>query len=376
VTPSDRAAAQSALSEGRAVYGRLDQIRGPEDAAADIMDLWGVAETAMRAMLGGSTLAGQGLVRELRQRGVLNLEQANAIASFWDARTRVDDVAYKPTLTDVGFARAGYNELSRVANEPPVVTQNASNASSTSSFAPGGAAASPGNASNGASTGASRGAGVGAAAAAASAPRTTGFSVDEPTAGTPRAATRSRTLSRPMMIGAGVILVVIIAAAAAFFMRNGNSKFNSEMSNAVDLMTTGRAEAARAAFGAIAHEYPDRAEPHVFLSRLARSDTPPDMNTARQELVTAIRLDPAYEPAQREMGIFQLADHNPSLARNFLIRAAQLNPADSAAQGYLGCALMGLNRAAEAQKFFARAGTGTWSSCVTIQPNPAAPAGP
>ena len=77
------------------------------------MDLWGAAESAMRAMLGGSTLVGQPLVRELRQRGSLNLEQANAIASFWDARSRVDDVGYKPTLTDVGYARVGYNELTR-----------------------------------------------------------------------------------------------------------------------------------------------------------------------------------------------------------------------------------------------------------------------
>src|SRR6185312_6559169 len=317
------------------------------------MDLWTVAETAMRAMLGGSTLAGQALVRELRQRGVLNLENANTIASFWDARNRSDDVAYKPTLTDVGFARAGYNELTRVANEPPTTgAPNATAGSSASTFAPGGAATGAATgAAAGAAAGAAIGASSGATAGSSTAPRTTGFSVDDPTAAQSRIPARARKISRPVMIGAGVILVIIIAAAAYFTM-GGNSKFQGEMSTAIDLMTTGRTEAARAAFGAIAHEYPDRAEPHVFLSRLARSDTPPDMNTARQELVTAIRLDPAYEPAQREMGIFQLADHNPSLARNFLIRAAQLNPADSAAQGYLGCALMGLNRAAEAQKFF------------------------
>ena len=70
-----------------------------------------------------------------------------------------------------------------------------------------------------------------------------------------------------MMIGAGVILVLIIAAAVAYFMAGTGSKFDDEMSNAISLMSTGRTEAARAAFGAIAHEYPDRAEPHVFLSR-------------------------------------------------------------------------------------------------------------
>lgn len=357
MTPADRAGAQAALSDGRAVYGRLDQIRGPEDAAADIMDLWGVAETAMRAMLGGSSLTGQALMRELRQRGVLNLEQANTIASFWDARSRAEDVAYKPTLTDVGFARAGYNELTRVANEPPAAAPSTTGAQPASTFAPGGA--------QGATS-----------AGAASPPRTTGFSGDTPAVEAAPAQAITRRFSRSMMLGAGVIVVLIIAAAVAYFMVGTGGKFDDEMSNAISLMTTGRTEAARAAFGAIAHEYPDRAEPHVFLSRLARNDTPPDMNTARQELITAIRLNPSYAPAQREMGIFLLADHNPSLARNFLIRAAQLNPADSAAVGYLGCAMMGLNRVAEAQRFFAHAGTGTWSACVTIQPNPVTPAGP
>ncbi|HEY5087638.1 MAG TPA: hypothetical protein VII66_09805 [Gemmatimonadaceae bacterium] len=182
-------------------------------------------------------------------------------------------------------------------------------------------------------------------------------------------------MSTPLLIAVGVIAVAIIAAAAAYFTL-GRSHFDSEMSSAIALMTTGRTEAARGAFGTIAHEYPDKAPPHVFLSRLARSDSPPDMNTARQELITAIRLDPSYEPAQREMGIFQLADHNPSLARNFLIRAVQLAPNDSAAQGYLGCALMGLNRPDDAQKFLSRAGTGTWSSCATVPAIPAAPITP
>jgi tetratricopeptide (TPR) repeat protein len=355
VTPSDRAAAQAALGEGRAVYGRLDQIRGPEDAAADIMELWSAAESAMRAMLGGSTLSGQALVRELRQRGALNLEQANALASFWDARSRTDDVAYHPTLTDVGFARAGYNELGRAiaetgaAGAPSATTS--SGAVPTSTFAPGGmpSAARP--------------------------------VVVPPDAAMPEPAEPARRsvsslgASKPLLISVGVIALIIIAAAAAYFTM-GHSKFDRQMADAVSLMTTGRTEAARSAFGAIAHEYPDRAQPHVFLSRLARSDSPPDMNTARQELITAIRLEPGYAPAQREMGIFQLADHNPSLARNFLIRAVQLAPNDSAAQGYLGCALMGLNRVAEAQKFLSRAGTGTWSSCATLPPTARAPITP
>lgn len=342
MTPTDRSAAQAALDQGRAVYGRLDQIRGPEDAAADIMELWASAESAMRAMLGGSTLSGQALVRELRQRGELNLEQANAMASFWDARGRAADVAYKPTLTDVGFARAGYNELGRVVAETGT-RASATVGSPTSTFAPGG---SPAVASPAASTAA-----VTADAATPAVAEPAGFGLT------------TRRPSRRIVVGVAAAALVIIAAVAAYFML-GRSRFDKEMANAIGLMTTGRTEAARAAFGTLVHEYPDKAAPHVFLSRLARTDNPPDMNTARQELITAIRIEPTYAPAQREMGVFQLADHNPSLARNFLIRAIQLAPNDSAAQGYLGCALMGLNRITEAQKFLSRAGSGTWSSCA------------
>ena len=351
MTPSDRAAARAALNEGRAVYGRLDQIRGPEDAAADIMELWSAAESAMRAMLGGSTLSGQALVRELRQRATLNLAQANAIASFWDARSRADDVAYKPTLTDVGFARAGYNELGRAVSETAMgTTTSATEAASTSTFAP-------------------------SAASLGSPPAAPIVPLVSPPIEPVRRSASWRWVSPPLLIAVGLIALVIIAATTTYF-TFGRSHFDGDMTSAVSLMTTGRTEAARAAFGAIAHEYPDKAPPHVFLSRLARNDSPPDLNTARQELITAIRLDPAYEPAQREMGVFQLADHNPSLARNFLIRAVQLAPNDSAAQGYLGCAMMGLNRVDEAQKFLTRAGSGTWSSCAAPPSTPATPIKP
>lgn len=307
----------------------------------------------MRALLGGSTLSGQDLVRELRQRGELNLEKANALASFWDAKGRVGDVAYKPTLTDVGFARVGYNELTKAVSDS-ATTPSSPAGSATSTFAPGGAAQS-------------------AARDATTPVPETVRSVSPPVAAAgaipPSAIRRSTT---GVLIGVAVVIVVIAAAIAAYIL-HGRSKFDNEMTSAISLMQTGRTEAARAAFGALAHDYPNKGAPHVFLSRLARSDTPPDMNTARQELITAIRIEPDYEPAQREMGIFQLANHDPSLARNFLIRAVQLAPNDSAAQGYLGCALMGLNRVDEAQKFIARAGTGTWSSCTPPTAPPGTP---
>lgn len=351
MTPSDQAAAQAALDAGRPIYGRLDQIRGPEDSAADIMELWVNAESAMRAMLGGSTLSGQALVRELRQRGVLSLEQANVIASFWDARNRADDVAYKPTLTDVGYARSGYNELGRAINAAPTAAVRDGNPQPTSTFAPGGTVAAPRTALPPPDT-------------------ATGAAVDA----MPRSVEKHR-FPLGALIAAGIVLVLIVAGAVGYFMF-GRSHFDDDMSSAINLMTTGRTEAAIGAFGAIAHDYPNKAGPHVFLSRLARDNNPPDLNTARQQLLTAIRLEPGYEPAQREMGIFLLATHDPALARNFLIRAVSLAPNDSAAQGYLGCALMGLNRPDEAQKFLSRAGTGTWSACSATPASPAVPATP
>ncbi|MEO8945686.1 MAG: hypothetical protein ABI338_04240 [Gemmatimonadaceae bacterium] len=349
MTPSDQSAAQAALNGARPVYGRLDQIRGPEDAAADIMELWAVAESTMRALLGGSTLSGQDLVRELRQRGVLNLEQANALASFWDARSRCADISYKPTLTDVGFARAGYNELVRIVDQVPG-SAVASGQAPVSPYAPGGART-------------------------ADRPVVPPPDIPEPVlAPVAQYAPRSRRFSLSAIAAVGSVALIIVAAIAAYF-TFGRSHFDNDMGSAINLMETGRTEAALGAFGAITHEYPDQAAPHVFLARLARQNNPPDINTARQELVTAIRLQPDYEPAQREMGVFLLATRNPSLARNFLIRAVQLAPNDSAAQGYLGCALMGMNRTADAQAFLSRAGQGTWSACAA-QPSATSPVTP
>lgn len=342
------------------MYSRLDQIRGPEDAAADIMDLWGAVEAAMRAMLGGSTLSGQALVRELRQRGILNLEQANALASFWDARARVDDVGYKPTLTDVGFARMGYNELGRAISEGPA-----------GGATPAAAAATPGE---------ERWAGPAAAgaatAAAARAPAAT--TTARPAAAPPpppadRTATTSavRRPSPGLLIGGIVLLLLVLGLAA--WLTLGRSSYDKDMAAAIDMMQSQRTEGARAAFSKIASEHPDQAEPHVFLARLARNDG--DINTARQELATAIRLEPTNGRAQREMGLLLLGQNNPDLARRFLIRAVQIDTADHAAQGYLGCTLLRLGRIEEAQRFLSRAGSGSWSACTAVPAGPAPVAG-
>ncbi len=172
------------------------------------------------------------------------------------------------------------------------------------------------------------------------------------------------------MIGLALLAVVVIGALVYFLA--GRSTYDKEMADAVSMMSGGRTEAARTAFSKITREHPDKADPHVFLSRLARDDG--DATTARQELVTAIRLDAGDEKAQREMGILLLAQNSdPDLARRFLARAVTLNMTDSAAQGYLGCALLRLNRIQEGEKFLSHAGTGVWSSCSAVPSAAAAP---
>jgi tetratricopeptide (TPR) repeat protein len=320
------------------VYARLDQIRGPEDAAADLIDLWGAAESAMRAMLGGSVLSGQALVRELRQRGLLNLDQANSLASFWDARSRVDSVNYKPTLTDVGYARAGYNQLGEAVEVTPTVQPAAVPPAATAATAPGNDARPP-------------------------AP-----SIEMPVFERKKA-DRS---SLPLWGVVGALVVVVLVAAG--YLLFGRSSYDKEMDAAITSMQSGQIETARAGFIKVAHENPARAEPHVFLARLARTDG--DLQTALRELDTAIRADPTNGQAMREMGLLLLAENNPALAVNFFIRAIKADTSDPAAKGYLGCALIKQNRIDEGEKFLARAGSGSWTSCKplassAVRPTPA-----
>ena len=60
--------ALAALKSVEPIASRLDGARSAEDRAADILELWQGTETALRALMGGSQLTGQGLIRELRQR--------------------------------------------------------------------------------------------------------------------------------------------------------------------------------------------------------------------------------------------------------------------------------------------------------------------
>ena len=60
--------------------------RGPEDLAADLIESWGAVEAALRSLVGTTVLAGQPLIREARQRQLINFDQANALAEFQAVR--------------------------------------------------------------------------------------------------------------------------------------------------------------------------------------------------------------------------------------------------------------------------------------------------
>ena len=102
---ADQQSALAALRSVEPILTKLDRSREPEDRAADILELWQGTETSLRALMGGSALSGQGLIRELRQRELISLGQAYALLEFLGARDRANRTTYKATDNDVVVAR-------------------------------------------------------------------------------------------------------------------------------------------------------------------------------------------------------------------------------------------------------------------------------
>jgi tetratricopeptide (TPR) repeat protein len=372
---------QSALAALRSVepiVSRLDGVRSVEDRAADILELWQGTETALRALMGGSQLSGQGLIRELRQRELISLGQAYALLEFLGARDRANRTTYKATENDVVVAREGYRQL-----EAGLTTAAAETAAAPYAPAPTVAppeqysrpAASPPPAAPPAQP-ASPYARPSAppppppaySAPAAVVPPVTPPPAAEPTYAAPEA---RRIPSNLWFIIALVILLLAAIGGYALFARRSSP--DKQMNEAVSAMQSGQREAARTKFSTIAREHPELSTPHIFLSRMAREEG--DLSTARREIETAIRLDPKDAVAQREMGLTTFSAGQYELARRFFVRALQYAPEDRASMGYLGCTLARLNRFDEAQNFIRRAGPGSWSTCLTAPP-PALPPGP
>ena len=359
--PGQQRTALAALDAARPIVARLDVARDPEDVAADILDAWSSCETALRAYLGGSGMGGQTLVRELRQREMLSLDQTHALLEFAAARDRANRPSYRPTGADVAAARAGFQSLEEALAGGVSPAAYAAQAGYT-------------------------GAAAGAAAASASpyapgAPRAASPRVVTPVPGVAtagEAAAEGPYADRPEARGPGRIIAAVVgvalllAAAGFFFLNRGGS--SGAMDDAIALYAQGKREAARSAFDKIARDDPSLSLPHVYLGRIAREEG--DMRSAQSELQMAVRLDPNSNVALREMGSYLLAAGNNELARKFYVRAVQAKPDDRSAQGFLGCALLRLGRTQEATTWMQRAGQGPWSACTAMPTGPMDPNAP
>lgn len=317
--------ASLALDAARPIVARLDAARDPEDVAADIIDAWNAAETALRALAGGSPAGGQALIRDLRTNQALSLEQGHALLGFLGARDRVARTEYRPTPADVQAVREGFQRLEAAVMDGGLATD-----------------------------GASLGMGSSARPTPVMAAPTTA-----PTLATPYATGETRRRRVPILpIALGLLLLAGLGFGAWWW----SQRDERAMAAGIAAYRAGRTDEARTHFTAVARSDPNRAEPHVFLARMARDEG--NLPGALAELQTAIRLDQRNALALREMGAYLYTVGRYDLARNFYIRALQVNSGDKEAQGYLGCSLLRLGRVAEAQRFLQRAGQGSWSACT------------
>ena len=258
-------AALDALNAARPIVARLDVGKNSEDLAADLIESWNAVETGLRSLVGGSALTGQMLIRELRQRQLLSLEQANALAEFHAARERAARTDYQPTANDVAAARDAFLKL-----EAGLLGESAS------TFAPG--------------------------AARATAPSTSSRATVplDATSATPAASTaavkpvRSRQPWLPVL--AVVVLLLIIGGLAWYALagRGGESKSFQE---GVTAYREGRREAAAGAFIKATKDDPNDPMPHVYLSRMAREAG--NLATSQEEAVKAVQLGPSNATALR-----------------------------------------------------------------------------
>jgi tetratricopeptide (TPR) repeat protein len=333
-TPAQRSAL-AALEVVRPTIARLESEQNSEDRAADLIEGWSAVETALRSLMGGSTLTGRALIHELRSRHVITLEQANALAEFEAARIRAERTAYEPTETDVNAAKDAFAKLETGLRAAGTATGD-------------GAFVAPSAARPVAS--ASRvDAAITAADAESRGPRSAG------------------TDWQRWMIGAAAGLVVVALGTWLYLRSTGTST----LERGVDFYRAGQREQASAAFERAAREDPKSALPHVYLSRMARDVG--NLTLARDEANRAIQIDPTNPLAMREMAAYLLTSGNYELARRFYVRALQADTSDKTAQGYLGCVLIRLGRVDEGNRWLTRAGSGNWSSCATMPPSATMP---
>lgn len=338
----ERRSARAGLDSARAAVARLDDHRGPEDLAADLIETWTAIETALRTAVGSTALSGQPLIREARQRQIISFDQANSIAEFQAVNDRVQDVAYRPNAADLAAAKTAFEKLDAGLAEEPVVEVLGNVARPTLSGAP----------INGAA----------AAGEVKSMPYVAPGTGPVKVVGPP-----SRF---PMWLLATLGVVVIAVLGVGGYLLFG-ARRSSALEQGINAYRAGQREIAVSDFSRAARDDPRSPVPHVYLARMAREVG--NATLASQELQLALQADPGNAAALREMGANLLALGNFELARRFYVRAVQADPSDKTSMGYLGCTLMRLNRAPEATSFLNRAGPGPWSNCTPVPAQGAQP---
>jgi tetratricopeptide (TPR) repeat protein len=376
MSPQNSQTALASLNGVRHVLTHFETPRSAEDLAADIIDLWVGVEASLQALLGGSSLTGQQVIRAARQGELITLEQAHALLEFLAARDRANRTSYKPTQADGEAAVEGFRALeSALTGNTPVkratptsplqavYTPRPTRPAQTQSQPPASPYAPP-------SAGGYRQPPAYARTAPAGPPTVELPPPAYATGPTGRgniehaleaAETRRRMPAIPLwvLIGVPVFLVLLFGGYLLF----GRGSSGDAITNGVDAMKAGQREKARGEFARAIKNNPNDATPHVFLARISREEG--DLGSARAQLDTALRLQPKNAIALREMGLILFSSRQYDLARRFFVRAVLANPDDKAAQGYLGCALMRLNRVQEGTKFINNAGNGPWTSCLS-----------
>lgn len=376
MTSPNTRSALAALDAVRPLIVRLDERRHPEDGAADLIEGWAGVETALRAMMGGSSLGGQALVSDVRAAGLLDYPHAHALLGFLAARDRATRPDYHPSGEDVTAARAGFQAI-EAANGVGIAADTATHPTPTQAPP---VLRSRESAHDGAAPLAATPPSAAPLAPASAAPyaRPAIPPVPLATPGTRAGATapppppldlsdrvptpRARR-SPALLMG---LLALLLALAAAAYYLFGPGRRSRTLDEGVAAYQAGRREAARRSFEAAAAADPSLALPHVYLGRLAREDG--DIAKATSELTTALQRDTGSVAALREMGTVQLVAGQPALAVRFFTRALERDGSDRLAAGGMACALMQQGNTAPADRFFARAGSGPWDSCRQTPP--------
>lgn len=321
MTGGSQRAALDAVHSARPIVARLSTARDKEDLAADIIDAWTAVETGLRSLVGGTQLGGQALIRELRQRNFLSLDQANSLAEFHAARERAGRTDYAPTDADVNATRDAFLKL-----ESGLMGE-------TAGVRP---------------------------ASAASVPVATPSTVAAlETAGMQRTPRSRPAWLIPVL---GIVALVVVGGIAWMMLGSKSGSSSAAYDQGVQAYKEGRREAAEASFRKAAADVPTDPMPHVYLARMEREAG--NLGNANTEAVNGVRLGPTNATALRELASTLFAAQQFDDARKFYLRALTADPNDKLSQGFLGCSLMRLGRIDEGQRWIGRAGSGAWSSCT------------